>query len=55
MTRKQKRLALIVLIVLNIMVLTGQLWPEGAPPFAHTVNIVFLCLSLIYFITGLKR
>jgi hypothetical protein len=37
---------LVVLIVLNGVVLLGQVWPEGAPPFARTVNILFLVLSL---------
>ena len=48
------RLCLIVLIVLNCIVLLGQLWPEGAPPFARVVNIVFLVLALVYF-TGALR
>ena len=39
---------LIVLLILNVVVLLGQLWPEGAPPFARAVNIAFLCGSLIY-------
>ena len=41
---------LIVLLVLNCIVLLGQLWPEGAPPFARAVNILFLLLSLVYFV-----
>ena len=44
---------LIVLIVLNCVVLLGQLWPEGAPPFARFVNILFLLLSLLYFFGAL--
>lgn len=48
--KKPPRLLLIVLIVLNIVVLTGQLWPAGAPPFARVVNIGFLVLSLGVFI-----
>jgi len=47
---KPVKLFLIVLIVLNIMVLTGQLWPAGAPPFARVVNIAFLVLNLGFFI-----
>lgn len=47
---KPVKLFLIVLIVLNIMVLAGQLWPAGAPPFARVVNIAFLVLSLGVFI-----
>lgn len=46
---KSKKTVLIVLIVLNLVVLLGQIWPEGAPPFAKTVNIVFLILSLLFF------
>jgi len=34
---------------MNLMVLLGQLWPEGVPPFARIVNILFLVLSLAYF------
>lgn len=41
---------LILLCLLNAIVLLGQLWPEGAPPFARTVNIIFLTGSLIYFL-----
>lgn len=44
-----KRVVLFILIVLNIIVLLGQLWPEGAPPFAQVVNILFLVCSLLYF------
>ncbi|MBK6963540.1 MAG: hypothetical protein IPH20_06205 [Bacteroidales bacterium] len=47
---KPNKVFLIVMIILNIMVLTGQLWPAGAPPFARVVNIVFLVLSLGVFI-----
>lgn len=46
---------LIILIVLNLVVLLGQLWPEGAPPFARTVNILFLICSLVFFIASLVR
>jgi hypothetical protein len=48
--KKPGKVFLIVLIVLNIIVLTGQLWPAGAPPFAWVVNIVFLVLSLGVFV-----
>lgn len=41
---------LTLLVVLNLVVLLGQLWPQGAPPFARVVNIVFLVLSLVYFV-----
>ena len=33
---------LIILLVLNAVVLLGQQWPEGAPPFARVVNLIFL-------------
>jgi hypothetical protein len=39
----------IVLLILNLVVLLGQIWPEGAPPFARTVNIIFLVGTLVYF------
>ena len=41
---------LVILILLNAVVLLGQVWPEGAPPFARTVNIVFLAMSLVFFL-----
>jgi hypothetical protein len=44
------RTLLILLVILNIVVLLGQVWPDGAPPFARVVNIVFLIGSLGYFI-----
>ncbi|HPJ10419.1 MAG TPA: hypothetical protein PLS51_07305 [Flavobacterium sp.] len=44
-----KRAVLPFLIILNLVVLLGQIWPEGAPPFARIVNLVFLVLSLVYF------
>ena len=47
------RAFLLLLVVLNCIVLLGQLWPEGAPPFARVVNILFLVLSLVYFIRAL--
>ncbi|MBK9515041.1 MAG: hypothetical protein IPO05_15740 [Flavobacteriales bacterium] len=50
-----KRPILIVLLTLNAIVLLGQLWPEGAPPFARVVNIVFLLGSLGYFLLEMKR
>ena len=48
------RVFVVLLIVLNCVVLLGQLWPEGAPPFARAVNILFLVLSLLYFIIALR-
>ena len=46
---------LLLLILLNAVVLLGQLWPEGAPPFARVVNVGFLALSLVVFCTLLFR
>jgi len=48
---KNRKIAIIILIVLNVIVLLGQLWPEGAPPFARIVNIIFLIASLAFFIS----
>jgi hypothetical protein len=53
----QRKPIIILLLILNVIVLLGQVWPEGAPPFARAVNLVFLTLSLIYFtllVTGKK-
>lgn len=36
------RSSLYILLIFNLVVLLGQLWPEGAPPFARWVNIFFL-------------
>jgi hypothetical protein len=46
---------IIILIVLNAIVLLGQIWPAGAPPFARTVNIIFLVLSLVFFAVSLRK
>lgn len=46
---------LVLLLILNAVVLLGQIYPEGAPPFAQAVNIVFLVLSLAYFLNALWR
>jgi hypothetical protein len=40
---------LALLLVLNAVVLMGQIWPEGAPPFARTANIVFVLANLAAF------
>lgn len=50
---KNNKAITIILIVLNAMVLLGQLCPEGAPPFASAVNLLFLVSSLLYFIVVL--
>ena len=46
---------IIILIILNLIVLLGQIWPEGVPPFARIVNILFLVCSLIYFIYQIRK
>lgn len=46
---------LAVMLLLNGVVLLGQLWPEGAPPFARAVNIAFLCLSLVWLVVCWRR
>lgn len=43
-----------VLVVLNGVVLLGQLWPEGAPPFARAVNIAFLVANLGWLVRSLR-
>lgn len=50
-----KKVLLICLLILNAMVLLGQIWPEGVPPFAREVNIAFLSFSFIYFILQLIK
>lgn len=50
-----KKIIVVVLVILNLVVLLGQIWPEGAPPFARTVNIVFLTLSLFFFVSLLIK
>lgn len=50
---KDKKIILIVLILLNAIVLLGQIYPEGAPLFARTVNVIFLVSSLIYFLVSI--
>lgn len=46
------KLVPIVLMVLNGVVLLGQLWPEGAPPFARAVNIAFLVGNLVWLVNS---
>jgi hypothetical protein len=47
---KPKKFVLVIIIFLNVIVLLGQIWPAGAPPFARWVNIFFLIGNLGYFI-----
>jgi hypothetical protein len=44
-----------ILLALNLVVLAGQIWPEGAPAFARAVNIVSLAGSLLFFAHRLRR
>jgi hypothetical membrane protein len=53
--KKNRKPFLIILIILNSVVLMGQIYPEGVPPFARIVNIIFLVSSLIYFIMMSKN
>lgn len=41
-----RRAFLIVMMIVNAVVLLGQLWPEGAPPFARIVNVAFLAVNV---------
>ncbi|MBL7953726.1 MAG: hypothetical protein JNJ91_01715 [Flavobacteriales bacterium] len=50
-----KKPVLIVLLLLNVVVLLGQLWPEGAPPFARFVNIAFLLATLFHFANAWRK
>jgi len=53
-TTMKSRKVIGVLILLNLIVLLGQLWPEGAPPFARVVNIVFLVAALAFFVNEIR-
>lgn len=50
----KNRWILVVLLVMNAVVLLGQIWPEGAPPFARTVNLAFLAANLAFLATRLR-
>jgi hypothetical protein len=49
-----KRIFIIILLVLNAVVLLGQIWPEGAPPFAKIVNLITLGLNVSFLLTLIK-
>lgn len=51
---KPHRMLLIGLTVIGLLVLLGQLWPAGAPPFARVVNIAFVATALAYFVARLS-
>lgn len=48
---KPGKAAVIILVILNAVVLMGQIWPEGAPPFAKAVNILTLIFNIIFLLT----
>ncbi len=50
-----KRISLVVLLLVNAVVLLGQIWPSGAPPFARWVNIAILGATLLWFGRELVR
>ncbi|MBK7233953.1 MAG: hypothetical protein IPH93_17230 [Saprospiraceae bacterium] len=52
---KFHRKLIILLMIMNVLVLLGQLWPEGAPPFARIINIVFLILNLLLYFSLLSK
>jgi len=45
-----KKLWFGLLALANAMVLLGQLWPEGAPPFAYHVNAGTLAIDVLVFL-----
>lgn len=51
----QVRPLVVLLLILNAVVLLGQLWPEGAPPFARTVNVLFLAANLLFLLFVFRR
>jgi len=53
--RVKSRTIVVVLLLLNVVVLVGQVWPEGAPPFARGVNVAFLVASLLFFANALRK
>lgn len=48
---KLGRVFLWILLVMNCLVLLGQVWPQGAPPFAGTVNLVFHVLTFVVLVS----
>ncbi len=51
--QKYYKTLLYFMVILNTVVLLGQIWPEGAPPFALVVNIGALALNIIFLIAML--
>ncbi len=52
---KSKKIILITLLIFNAVVLLGQLWPEGVPPFARAVNILTLFANLFFLLWLLRN
>lgn len=52
---KLNRTILTLLIVFNCMVLVGQIWPAGAPPFARWVNIFTLVADISFLMSLLRQ
>ena len=46
---KQRKTIVTILLILNAIVLLGQIWPAGAPPFARIVNLLTLAANVIFF------
>jgi len=46
---KQRKTIITILLILNAIVLLGQIWPAGAPPFARIVNLLTLVANVIFF------
>mgnify|MGYP003454161134 FL=1 len=49
-----KRTFIIILLVLNALVLLGQIWPEGTPPYARAVNLITHGLNISLLLTMIK-
>jgi hypothetical protein len=49
------RTVVVILLIANVLVLLGQIWPEGAPPFAHTVHLATLAANILLLAVMLRR
>lgn len=47
---KQRKTIITILLILNAIVLSGQIWPAGALPFARIVNLLTLAANVIFLI-----
>ena len=50
-----KKLFLTLLLVANLLVLLGHLWPAGVPPFADKFTLGFLLTTASYFAFSLSK